>query len=142
MPTSFRKLNDGWNADPNAPAEVVSVVGDTVALEFRFNSDAYAGFAKGERGRLMFTGCTKHRLGETNDEGWYPGQCRFSKLAPSWGEFYEVAGDLLDEQISDWTPVPPGSPGPRRRFLFYLRDDTFEVDAQDWRFERVDPAAG
>lgn len=141
MPTRFRKLNDGWNAQPNDPAEAVSVAGDTVALEFDLNPYAYVGFAKGERGRLTFTGCTRYRLGATNDEGWFRGQCRFSRIAPAWGEFYEVTGDLLDERISDWTPVPSQAPGPRRRFLFYLRDDTFEVDARDWRFERIAPGA-
>jgi hypothetical protein len=39
-------------------------------------------------------------LGRTNDEGWYLGQCRFSKVAPTWGEFYHV------QAISNWSPRP------------------------------------
>ncbi|BDG03536.1 hypothetical protein [Anaeromyxobacter oryzae] len=139
MATSFQKLNDGWNADPNAPAESVHVRGDTVFLEFYLNAFVFKAFAEGDRARLTFTRCSRYRLGSTNDEGWYRGQCRVSKLAPAWGELYEVTGDLLDQQVSDWVAVPPAAPGERRRFLFYLRDSTFEVDAQDWKFEVLGP---
>jgi hypothetical protein len=48
----------------------------------------------------------RYRLGNTNDEGWYRGQCRFSKLAPAWGEFYEVEGDpLMDKAPDDWVQL-------------------------------------
>ena len=64
------------------------------------------------------------------------GQCRFSKVAPAWGEFYEVFGDLrLERCPSDWHEV--GRPQPSgRHFLFYLRDSTFECDADDWSLEK------
>ena len=89
----------------------------------------------------------------TNDEGWYRGQCRFSRLAPAWGEFYEVRGDLLLDFVPDpeefrshgvqleprplrWVTI--GEPGvTSRHFLFYLRDQTFECDATDWSFSVV-----
>ncbi len=135
MATKFRKLNDGWNAEPNAPAESVHVRGGDVILEFALNAFQYTAFSEGDRGRLAFRGCTRYRLGPTNDEGWYRGQCRFSSLAPGWGEFYEVSGDLLDDRVSGWTAIgAASSQGPTRRFLFYLRDSTFEVDAQGWAF--------
>jgi hypothetical protein len=100
--TSFHRLNDGWNAEPNAPAESVQVCGDTVSLEFDLNAFMFNAFSEGDQGRLTFSSCSRYRLGPTNDEGWYRGQCRFSKVAPAWGEFYEVTGDLFDEQVSDW----------------------------------------
>jgi hypothetical protein len=137
--TSFRKLNDGWNAEPNAPAESIEVHGDTVLLDFDLNAFVFKRFAQGDRGRLTFLRCARYRLGSTNDEGWYRGQCRFSKLAPAWGEFYEVTGDLLDDDVPWWVDVPGATPHSRRRFLFYLRDHTFEVDAQDWKFEVLGP---
>lgn len=135
MATSFHKLNDGWNAEPNAPGESVQVRGDTVLLEFGLNPFVFEAFAEGDRGRLTFSLSSGYRLGSTNDEGWYRGQCRFSKLAPAWREFCEVTGDLLDEQVSECIPVPAAANGERRRFLFYLRDSTFEVDAAEWKFE-------
>ena len=36
--TDFLQLNDGWNAEPNAPTPEVIVDGDTVRLEFTANS--------------------------------------------------------------------------------------------------------
>ncbi len=60
------------------------------------------------------------------------GQCRFSREAPAWGEFYEVLGDRKLEQCpSDWQRVGE-SREPGRHFLFYLRDGTFECEADDW----------
>ena len=79
------------------------------------------------------------RLGATNDEGWYAGQCRYGKAAPAWGEFYELLGKD-DQRLTpnDWhelAPMPPET----RHFLFYLRDNTFECLAADWRFKRGIP---
>jgi hypothetical protein len=88
-----------------------------------------------QRLRLRFKNARKYRHGSTNDEGWYLGQCRFSKEAPVWGQFYEVIGDLkLDRCPRDWhlTGVVRT---PARHFLFYLRDGTFECEADNWALE-------
>ena len=60
------------------------------------------------------------------------GQCRFSKLAPKWGEFYEIRGDKLDHLIPEtWnkTGLPDGL-----KYLFYLRDSTFECQANSFEY--------
>ena len=65
-----------------------------------------------------------------------------SALAPAWGEFYEVSGDLrLRECPNDREYVTDVAPRPLRHFLFYLRDETFECDAAGYAFEAA-PAAG
>jgi hypothetical protein len=120
---NFIQLNDGWNAEPNAPNPDVQVSGSVVELSFR---DAAS------RGRvvLQFENCRQWRLGETNDEGWYMGQCRYSRVAPRWGEFYELTGeDGLLPKPRDWDMVPGDGD---RHFLFYLRDETFECLASGW----------
>jgi hypothetical protein len=95
-----------------------------------------AGFyRKAWEGQLIFANCLRYRLGGTNDEGWYRGQCRFSRLAPAWGEFYEVSGDLLEHLVDDWVEVVPSPSLPTRHYLFYLRDRTFECDAASYRLE-------
>lgn len=133
--TRFTQLNRDWNADPNVPAESVRVDGRDVVLEFRVNAYLFKQFEEGQRLRLRFLNAIRFRLGGTNDEGWYFGQCRFSRLAPSWGEFYEVTGDLKLESVPDaWTTVA-ASTASARHFLFYFRDATFECDAEDWRIE-------
>jgi hypothetical protein len=129
--TRFVKLNDGWNAEPNAPAPVVDRSGNDVVLEFRLNPFQCKKFSNGDRARLVFRNCWRYRLGGTNDEGWYLGQCRFSKVAPAWGEFYEVQGDLkLESSPEDWVVLGPEPHAPAMHFLFYLRDQTFECDAE------------
>jgi hypothetical protein len=130
--TEFRKLNCEWNADPNVPCPKVKIDGADVVLCFKMNYFEFTAFREGDVGVLRFLRCARYRLGSTNDEGWYRGQCRFSKIAPSWGEFYELSGDLrLNECPDDWVQI--GEDGRAcRHFLFYLRDETFECEAMDW----------
>ncbi len=131
----FKRLNDGWNAEPNAPYPQVEVSGFWIRLTFFLNPWAYEA-KEGEKGCLAFRHCSKWRLGATNDEGWYLGQCRYSKAAPAWGEFYELLGED-DQQLSpaDWHELGPLT-SKQRHFLFYLRDETFECFATEWMFER------
>jgi len=134
MATLFTKLNHGWNAEPNCPAPLVSMIGKDLTLEFLLNPFQFPDFANAEKGILLFSNCWRYRLGTTNHEGWYRGQCRFSQIAPSWGELYEVNGDLLLSKLSlKWITTDEQSPL-SRHFLFYLRDETFECDATDWKF--------
>jgi hypothetical protein len=138
---TFVRLNDGWNAEPNAPDPRVVIEAGMISLSFFLNPWAYEADEE-EVGILSFGDCRSWRLGATNDEGWYSGQCRHSAIAPAWGEFYEIAGpDLLAEQPDDWRPVPIVGTG-RRHFLFYLRDETFECFAADWSFRREPPGWG
>lgn len=135
---AFKRLNDDWNAEPNAPHEEVTVSGTTVRLTFFLNPWAYMA-EEDERGYLTFEQCSLWRLGTTNDEGWYAGQCRYGKAAPAWGEFYELLGEGDQRPApTGWHVLAPWTPE-RRHFLFYLRDNTFECFAAEWRFERGTP---
>jgi hypothetical protein len=132
---TFKRLNDGWNAEPNSPAPTVAVSGSRVRLTFFLNPFAYEADVD-EKGCLTFWDCSMWRLGATNDEGWYGGQCRYSKAAPAWGEFYELLGE--DDQRfkpNDWYELAPWI-SQQRHFVFYLRDETFECFATEWMFER------
>ena len=76
-------------------------------LTFYLNPWAFPRFKLGDRGELRFAKCWRYSMEGTNDEGWWRGQCRFSRRAPDWGEFYELEGDLrLDRLPEDyWTLV-------------------------------------
>ena len=133
---SFQQLNSGWNADANAPYPSVEVVGSDVLLRFALNRFQYPAFTKDDVGVIRFKACSRYRLGNTNDEGWYRGQCRYSKIAPAWGEFYELIGpDDVANQPDDWVNIESEHSG--RHFLFYFRDDTFECFAADWLFDPI-----
>jgi hypothetical protein len=134
MSTEFAKLNVDWNAEPNAPNPQVQVWERDVVLSFLLNPFVFRQFKEEDVGQLRFRNCWRYRLGSVNDEGWYRGQCRFSKLAPAWGEFYEVRGDLLLKQCpNDWIEIGAGIEEPKH-FLFYFRDEEFECDAESWSF--------
>jgi hypothetical protein len=142
MATIFHQLTDDWNADPNVPDPTVEIDGPSVILRFWLNSFLFERFAERDWGQIVFENCWRYRLGGTNDEGWYRDQCRFSKMAPQWGEFYEIEGDLLldatpPDQFGQrkplvWTTVSDSPISGSRHFLFYFRDQTFECDASDW----------
>jgi hypothetical protein len=134
MNTAFTKLNVDWNAEPNAPALRVTLSENAVILQFFLYLYLFPQFNEEDIGTLRFANCWRHRLGPTNDEGWYRGQCRFSRIAPKWGEFYEVTGDLLmNQSLNDWVVLATPQAN-TRHFLFYMRDETFECDAEAWFF--------
>jgi len=134
MNTSFKQLNVAWNADPNDPNPTIELDGEDLILTFKLNAFQYPQFTEGQTARLRFNRYTAYRMGAPNDEGWYRGQCRFGKLAPHWGDFYEVSGDLrlnlLNLPMNQKADGPPAT----RHFLFYLKDQTFECQAADWSF--------
>ncbi len=129
MKVVFEQINIGWNAEPNAPDPKVKIVDSDLLLTFYLNPFLYPEFDEDELGILRFVNSERYRLGSTNDEGWYRDQCRFSKLAPEWGEFYLISGDkdLLEAPV-DWKILgPKGEYG--KHYLFYFRDNTFECVA-------------
>jgi hypothetical protein len=138
MTTQFVRLNLDWNAEPNDPGEQIEQIGPEVRLSFSLNPWQYDA-GEGERAELHFSDCSKWRLGPTNDEGWHRGQCRYSGVAPAWGEFYEIVGDdPLRDAPDDWREIG-STQRPQRHFLFYLRDQTFECIAAEWRLHRATP---
>jgi hypothetical protein len=134
MATHFVQLNHGWNAEPNAPCPETRVAADSVTLDFFANRFQFPTFVHRQRIRVVLHGVWRYGFSSVNDEGWYSGQCRFSGLAPGWGEFYELSGDLkLDQCKVKWRYLSEREPPRLRHFLFYLRDETFECDAASWQ---------
>lgn len=137
MSFRFEKLNVGWNAEPNAPEPSIAIDNGDITLKFFLNAFAFPEFQEEDVGFITFKNCSKYRLGSTNDEGWYRGQCRFSKLLPEWGEFYELSGDsALLNAPTDWKQVSEGK-ALQKHYLFYLRDETFECIADNWEFKNL-----
>jgi hypothetical protein len=134
MATEFKKLSLDWNADPNCPLPQVTAWEHDIVLSFFMNHFRYKQFSEGDIGQIRFRNCWRYHLAGTNDEGWNLGQCRFSKLAPEWGEFYEISGNLLlDKSPNKWVDVGPKEVS-QKHFLFYFRDKTFECAADSWSF--------
>lgn len=134
---TFVQLNHGWNADPNSPNPRISVDSSSVLITFYVNAYKFPQLAEGTKAILRFKNCQRYRLGATNDEGWYLGQCRFSGMAPAWGEFFAVSGEsgLLLAPV-DWVLLASGGHADSaRHHLFYFKDETFECVAEDWEVQ-------
>jgi hypothetical protein len=134
----FTKLNIDWNAEPNVPEEKITVIGDTVIVEFYLNYFVYNRFAEDDKGKLTFTGCHKYSTKGTNDEGYYMGQHRYKYEDLPWGEFYKLETDWSIDFAAD--PVILSDPNNKERlnhYLFFFRDSTFECVAADYKIEFV-----
>lgn len=101
-------------------------------LQFRMKPNPYVHpeFQKIAEITLRFEDCARYRITPVNDQGWHLGQCRFSRLAPARGEFYEISGDTRDS-LDAMSRIGMEGSG-MRHFHFYLRDETIEAKALDW----------
>ncbi|MBW6421783.1 hypothetical protein KX729_10045 [Rhizobium sp. XQZ8] len=126
----FIRLNTDWNVEPNVPLPEISIDGLTLELRLLVTVASREG-EESAAIKLTFTDCHAWLLSDLNDEGWYRGQCRYGRLAPAWGHFYEIAGeDPLRDQPDDWQSMPGHG---NCHYLFYLRDETFECIANAWK---------
>ena len=104
--------------------------GDELVARMKPNPYIYRQYEKIPEITVRFKNCSDYRVTSVNDEGWYLGECRFSGLAPKWGEFYEVLGNTRDN-INSTPWIKMGGVG-MRHFHFYLKDESLEIKAQDW----------
>ena len=137
----WTKLNTTFDAEPNAPEPRVHVYGNIITVRFFLNSFIWKDVEAGEEAVLTFRDVFMYRLGPTNDEGFYKGQCRFSSSGIEWGHFYELEqSDWRNSFPEDRVVVDPTMaemPG-LRHYLYYFRDETFECLAKSYDFGRVD----
>lgn len=143
MSTTFIQLNEGWNAEPNAPDPRVEWLGNDLRLTFLMNALKFPQYDEDDVGEIIFSDCVRYKLGTLNDEGWYRGQGHFRDVQHEWGEFFEVHGDLRLEQVPGGWQVRDAAATETMHFLFYFRDNDFECDARSWslRIRRTEQAA-
>jgi hypothetical protein len=132
MNPTFTQLNNGWNAEPNAPDPQAAWNGDSLVLRFRMNAFQFPEYDEDDIGELVFEDCTRYRIGTVNDEGWYRDQGRFGRKGHRWGEFYEITGGLSPAITPDDWVVRCQDDEADRHYLFYFRDEDFECVARSW----------
>jgi hypothetical protein len=135
---NFTKLNQNWNADPNAPEVTLLVNGKNVVLEFFLNSFIFGNVAEEDKGRLTFINCHKFSWNTMNDEGYYMGQYRYKHSELPWGDFYFLDTNWqLDfpESFEILNPAPDFTK--QKHYIFFLRDNTFECVAENFNFEYI-----
>ncbi|MCL2496434.1 MAG: hypothetical protein FWF04_03340, partial [Clostridiales bacterium] len=91
----FTKLNNGWNANPNAPYPYIKINGSNLLLSFYMNYFIYEGYSHDDIGIIDFHYCIQFRFGGPNDEGFFRYGDKYKPYGIEWGEFYCIQG-------SDW----------------------------------------
>jgi hypothetical protein len=135
----FIKQNIGWDAEPNSPMPKIEVDRNSsqLILSFYLNAFIHDDVNEEDMGILKFNNCYKYRLGATNDEGFYRGQCRFLKSGIVWGDFYKMVetnwrNDFpKDEIVVNYSLKEKKA---LNHYLFYFRDETFECIASSYTF--------
>jgi len=134
---TYEKLNDNWNAEPNAPQPEIMLLGEKLLLFFYMNYMLYPQYDEEDIGMLCFSQVQKYRLGPENDEGYYKGKYRYTNDELPWGEFYRISDDNIEnEAIDDWKINDIRNSG-YNHYIFLFRDNTFETIAEDWSLSVV-----
>ena len=131
----FIKLNDGWNAEPNAPDPCIKINGTDLVVSFLMGYFQFEECSEDDIGVLTFHNCVQYRMG-TNDEGFYMyGKDRFKPYGIKWGEFYRIDNSDWKTNFPDPIRVSDcsGSKG-LNHYLFYFRDEAFECIAESYEF--------
>jgi len=98
----FIKLNDNWNADPNAPYPTIEISGTDVIVSSYLNAVQFPQFVEGvDIGRLVFYNCLQYTLHPLNDEGFYVfGQSRYKQFGSRMGRILLSRGIRLAREFS------------------------------------------
>ena len=131
----YKKLNIGWNAEPNSPDVELQRNGNNLIVRFYLNAFQFKNFNEEDKGELIFTNCFKYSFNNCNDEGYYRGQYRYKYDSLPWGEFYELQHDWENDFHHDFIIMNSGVDKKRlKHFIFFFRDNTLECIAKDFEF--------
>jgi hypothetical protein len=135
----YRRFNDKWNADPNAPEPFLKVNGTNLVLEFFLNFRLDDQFKEGEKGTLVFYNCHKYSFTTMNDEGYLLGKHRYKNADLPWGNFYLLRTDTEKEFDINAIVVNPkiGTRG-LLHYIFFFKDNTFECLSEFYSFSKND----
>lgn len=134
----YKKLNNNWNADPNAPEPEIYVKDGDLQIIFYLNYHIFDHIKQGQRGKLTFSNCYMYRVGSPNDHGFYLGQFRYGRDDIQWGEFYELFESDWQNNFPDDKVILKEilhNDKRLRHFLFFFRDEGFECLAKDFVFD-------
>lgn len=136
----YKKLNDTWNAEPNAPEVKLIIENSSVSLIFYINTFLFENFNEGQKGILSFKKVHKFSFNNTNDEGYYSNQYRYKSSKLPWGEFYLLDSDWSNDFHKNHLIILPFNKSliNHKHFIFFLKDNTFECVAESFEFNLLD----
>ena len=136
----FKKLNNDFDADPNAPDPKIGLLGNHVVLSFFLNSFLWDNVSEGERGTLTFLNCLQYRLGKPDSDS-YP-KYRYYQPDIAYYDFYMVENSKwiedfpFDKKIHN-SSVLDEFERSLHHYIFFFRDNTFECVATGHSFGRA-----
>jgi hypothetical protein len=133
----FEKLNNRWNAEPNAPNLMINKGEDYVELTFDLNPFIFNNIEEGDKGILEFQNVYEFFSGSINDEGYFNGKHRYTNDQLPWGEFYELLeSNWQTEFPKDSTTINSNiDKSELRHFILFLKDQEIECLSSDYFFQ-------
>jgi hypothetical protein len=138
---NFKKINNGWAPEPNAPYPTVFKKNTNIDLMFFLNPFIYDNTNDDDIGILKFKNCLKFRLGSPNSDDFYYGNFRFKTDKIEFGEAYEIINsnwlsDFPNDEISISKKLDIVNID-LKHFIVFMRDDCFECIAEEFEFKNI-----
>ena len=134
MKIENQKLNIDWEADSVSSMPLCWEENTNVYLDFFLSKENKLVYKNEERVRIVFRNCEKYSFNYCNDEGFYRGQYRIKPNELEWGEFHELL-NYNDRNFPKETIIENNINLERKHFIFFFKDETFEVIAESFNIE-------
>lgn len=128
----YERLNNDWNAEPNAPDPKLSINDNSVTLDFYLNYEKFERFNEGDKGQLKFINCHSYSFNSMNDEGYFKGNFRYKDNELPWGDFYLLKSKISDFPEDNVTLLTNQEVSNLKHYIFFFRDNTFECYAENF----------
>lgn len=127
---NYTKLNNNWNANPNAPETSLIEKSKNIELQFYLNYFIFDSFKEEDKGILIFKNCYKYLFSNCNDEGYFREQYRFTHKEIPYGDFYEIKGNYYFEGKILCTKKSKDL----KHYIFMMKENIIECLAEDFSF--------
>ncbi len=125
----FIKLNDGWDAEPNAPGLNIVLNNNDVVIVFLLDDEV-------TKLQIVFSNCFQYRIGKPNMDDFYLRKSKFNQYGIEWGNFYLINNSNWREEFPEAIKVG-GNDRDLKHFIYYFRDETFECIASSYNVEMI-----
>lgn len=131
----LKKISTNYGSEPNIADPMFCLHGDRLILIFPLNYRLFD-FKEGQKGSIVFFGCTGFRSGAPNDEGFYLKDNKIWNREDlgliDWHSFYEVSNVPSDYYDTFYKNNDYKNNTNLKHYVFFMKEGTFECLAESY----------